>query len=129
MTTYTGLFLDAGCGWLVRRRRNATRGQKIPDPLASLDVKGDVMSRLTMLVPKPGGFKPLVRVYSRFAYVRELASRGALFEFGIAERLAQLKRALIATFWSLRSSSTIRFRPISVLPADFVCALPIIYSQ
>lgn len=47
----------------------------MPGPLESLAMKGHVMGRLTMLVPKPDGFEALVRVYSRFAYVRELVPR------------------------------------------------------
>lgn len=77
MTTYTGLFLDSGCGWLVRVSSQCHARSKYPGPASIASHRGRHDGRLMMLVPKPDGFEALVRVYSRFAYVRELASRDA----------------------------------------------------
>lgn len=70
-----------GCGAL-RRRRKATRPQRLArslslSPIAAHSASCWWASRppLIVLVPKPLSFVLLVRVYSRFAYVREQASR------------------------------------------------------
>lgn len=68
--------------WSSRRSRKATRPQRLARSLSLSPISARTAScwgtswpPLIVSVPKPSSFDVLVRVYSRFAYVREQASR------------------------------------------------------